>query len=256
MVPGSSADSGQPAITDPYSIVHQVSVQFDPKSRTYSGLPLGWEKLLCQQFGLPATTVEGLKLDQYKSRIPHVLCQMKQYLYSHGGLTAEGVFRIAPDQDVCAFVKKQLNENSFTSVEDIHVISNLIKVWLRELPHRLLDSAPLSAFVEADNPKQAGDAVQLVQDPYQSILLWVLDLCLDVAAFSAKNKMVVTNLAVVFAPNLYSLPALDPKSDVAAQQMAQINATQRMVHFVAHALEWRKVNGYKPSYNAALLQQL
>lgn len=40
-------------------------------------------------------------------------------------------------------------------------------------------------------------------EPYHSVLLWLLDLCVEVAYFSPINKMNSKNLAIVIAPNLF-----------------------------------------------------
>lgn len=59
----------------------------------------------------------------------------------------EGLFRIAADADECVHVKKNLNSDNFTSCEDIHCISNLLKVWFRDLPKAILDQIDPS-FIE------------------------------------------------------------------------------------------------------------
>ena len=52
------------------------------------------------------------------------------------------MFRVAPDADECSFVKHQLNSNEFVSCQDLHCISNLLKVWFRDLPEKLLNELP------------------------------------------------------------------------------------------------------------------
>jgi hypothetical protein len=115
------------AITDPLEVRHTQHVKFDSMTRTYQGLPSEWEKELKQQFGLAPSRLERIRLPEYKSRIPIVLHQMKEYLFNNGGLSQEGIFRLAPYGDESNLVKRQLNENKFVKCEDINCISNLIK---------------------------------------------------------------------------------------------------------------------------------
>ena len=58
---------------------------------------------------------------------------------------------MAPDGDESMFVKQQLNDNSFVRCNDVNCISNLIKVWFRDLPVHLLDSADQTAISNVDD---------------------------------------------------------------------------------------------------------
>jgi hypothetical protein len=90
-----------------------------------------WEEALKKQFGLACNTVEGVWVSGYEQRIPLVLVELRKQLVGAGGLTTEGIFRIAPDAVACANVKKQLDTGTFTSCTDPHICANLIKVWFR-----------------------------------------------------------------------------------------------------------------------------
>ncbi len=61
------------------------------------------------------------------------------------------MFRLAPDSGDCAFAKKCLNEGTFEGTTDVTVISNLIKVWFRELPPNLLNCVGEDFLVEVGN---------------------------------------------------------------------------------------------------------
>jgi len=45
-----------------------------------------------------------------------------------GVVSKVGIFRLAPDAEVCAFAKKQLNNGEFKTTSDVNVIAYLIKV--------------------------------------------------------------------------------------------------------------------------------
>jgi len=191
---------------------HQVHVKFDPETRKYSGLPKGWgwERQLHRQFGLGPLAVERMEVPGYTSRIPLVLLQMKRYLFENGGLQTEGIFRLAPDHNECARVKKKLDAACFERCEDINVIANLIKVWFREMPTKLLTGIDPKRIQDCKNQEDALKIVSTLKEPSQSILLWLLDALAIVSQYQYINKMSPQNLAIVMAPNLFSADHLSP----------------------------------------------
>ena len=71
------------------------------------------------------------------------------------------------------FVKQQLNENSFEQCSDINCISNLIKVWFRDLPRHLLDSTNKEQVAAVDD---VGSFTLLQVNSFSSFL--VMSTCL------------------------------------------------------------------------------
>lgn len=69
-------------------------------------------------------------------------------------------------------------------------------VWCARTAHPCVcDLIASSACFEQE--ADAGAIINTVPEPYQSILLWLLDLCLTVANYSHINKMTPQNLAIV-----------------------------------------------------------
>jgi hypothetical protein len=92
-------------------------------------------------------------------------------------------------------------------------VADMLKQYFRELPeklftHKLSESLILiSAFVPREIQLEAMQAVMLLlpdenREALQSLLLFLK----DVAENSSKNQMTAENLAVCFAPSLFSLP--------------------------------------------------
>lgn len=208
--PAKSASAAPPVngkgidITDPHSVIHTQHVKYDASTRRYVGLPPEWEMQLKKQFGLSPNRVESSRVEGYVSRIPTVLVHMKEYLVQNGGLQVEGVFRLAPDADESVFVKQQLNESSFVKCNDINCISNLIKVWFRELPEHILDCADVQQISSCDEEEEASRIIEGLPEPQQSIFKWLLDLSVDVTRQQHINKMSAQNMAIVIGPNLFS----------------------------------------------------
>jgi hypothetical protein len=114
--------------------------------RKWSGLTPELQKALSQQFGLEPMSLETRKLDMYPTRIPRVIIMMREYLINNGGLNTVGIFRLAPDAEENAIVKRLLNNNEFVRCVDINCIANLLKVWFRELPTKLLYGVDVKLF--------------------------------------------------------------------------------------------------------------
>ena len=68
-------------------------------------------------------------------------------------------------------------------------------------------------------------------EPNQSIYLWLLDLCVEVARHSSINKMTPQNLAVVIAPNLFTPDDSDP--------MKNLLYSQKVANFLHKSILYR-----------------
>jgi hypothetical protein len=49
------------------------------------------------------------------------------------------------------WVKSQINQGKFTSCKDVNCISNLLKVWFRELPQPLLAEIKPESIIACDS---------------------------------------------------------------------------------------------------------
>lgn len=218
-------------------VQHLHHVTYNAETRKFEGLPEEWQPLINKQFGLDPGMLDCVPVEGCKSKIPQILVFMREYLSKHEAWKVEGIFRIAPDAEESAFRKEQLDNGTFTSCDDIHCLSNLIKVWLRCLPHRLLDE--LDKDKVRDAPKgDKGKALALldtISEPRKSIFMWLLDLNVEVSKFSSSNKMSPRALSIVFAPNLFSLPEIAMDSPEDGQ--AYIHYTQKMQEFLQTCIE-------------------
>jgi hypothetical protein len=223
-----SAKTTPTVITDPISIIHTQHVKYNPQTRQYSGLPPEWVALLNRQFGISASQLESVSVPPYKSRIPAVLIQMKEFLYSHGGLECEGIFRIAPSAGESTYVKQLLNENKFDGEADCIIMANLIKVWYRELPEHILNCLD-EQKIDVKNEAEAGEVMRkYLKEPQLSYYEFLLDICVDISRKESVNKMSSKNLAIVITPNLFT--------PITANAIAY---TQKMANFVHRCIDYR-----------------
>lgn len=179
-----------------------------------------------RHFHVPLTHVRAVEITGYERPIPSVLVQMESYLVTHGGMDVEGIFRLAPNSEECALIKRQLDEGTFEELgavcKDINCMSNLIKVFFRDLPEKVLDLGGLKAekLSEATSLEQAAKDVAGMASQARSVLEWLLDLCVTVCAYTDVNKMSPQSMAIVFGPNLF-VPSSD--TNVYLQQMKRVN---------------------------------
>lgn len=228
---GVNASEEEKGVSEAKDVKHVHSVQFDPRTRTYVGLPKEWEGLMNQQFGLDISRVECVRTPPYKSRIPAVLVQMLAYMRKESAFDIEGIFRLAAGSEEQSFVKSQLNNNTFKKCDDIHCISTLTKVFFRDLPKPLLDCVTHYSVVECTSPERAGEIVEKMPEPEGSVMLWLIDLCVECTLKCSVNKMTPTNLGIVIGPNLFLVSMVDP--------MASLQYSQKVALFLARAIVWR-----------------
>ncbi|MES1908186.1 MAG: hypothetical protein MHM6MM_001167 [Cercozoa sp. M6MM] len=221
-------------ITDPLSAMHVEHATYDPHTRTYTGIPHDWKKQLEVQFGLPPRMLELRRVRGYKDRIPSVLVQMRHALCAQGGLESEGIFRLAPDAEQCECVKRQLNDGTFRGCNDVNIVANLIKVWFRDLPEPILSPLPAEDIEKGGSPAAAGELVQRLPEPNNSIVLWLLDLCCEVTEHQSMNRMTPKNIAIVITPNLITSNFTDP--------IKNLTFSQKAADFVENAILWRMQN--------------
>ena len=173
--------------------------------------------------------------------VPVVLAAMWCALVRAGGLFVEGIFRVAPEAADAAAVEKALGKGKLDwDQASPYVLAHLIKKFLRMLPDGgLLGAAPLDALaaVAKGNEQQASAACARVVDalslPCRSTLQWLVRVLVDVAACSEKNKMVLSNLTLVLAPNLFgSAPA-----GAALNPMEELQRVEYASHVLQHLVE-------------------
>lgn len=195
-----------------------------------------WER---PQFGVSLNDLDWIHIDGYDKKIPSVLVFMETFLWKNGAEKIEGLFRLAPDATESAIVKEELNDATFESCSDLNSVANNLKVWFRDLAEndKILSEIPVSRYSEVNSSSDVPKLLNLISEPKRTIFMWVLDLCVHTQLHSELNKMTPANLAIVFAPNLYSYEAVitDPK--------AGLNASRSIQSFIEYAISYRSTTG-------------
>jgi len=191
-------------------------------------------------FGVDPAKLESVQCDEYASPIPLVLSRLKSELFMNDGHLLEGIFRVAPNATECKRVEEELDGGGLHHIRwdevGASLIANLIKIWFRLLPNPVLQGIDSAKIEKVQSTQSVADAESVVMEelvePQRSYFLWLLDLCIDITAHEADNKMSPKNMAVVVAPNLY-----DPTR--IANPMKAMTISQAIVQLIQIAIEWR-----------------
>ncbi|XP_051131064.1 rho GTPase-activating protein 2-like isoform X4 [Andrographis paniculata] len=192
----------------PTDVQHLTHVTFD-RFHGFLGLPLEFELEIPPKPPSASASVCGVSAESmqwsYDGRgntVPTILLLMQQKLYSHGGLKAEGIFRINPENSQEEYVRDQLNRGIVPEDIDVHCLAGLIKAWFRELPSGVLDGLSPEQVSQCNTEEECVELIKQLKPTEKALLAWAIDLMADVVEQEGSNKMNARNIAMVFAPNM------------------------------------------------------
>ncbi|XP_076005671.1 rac GTPase-activating protein 1-like isoform X2 [Genypterus blacodes] len=140
----------------------------------------------------------------------------------HRGLNEVGLYRVSGQERVVKLLKEKLIRGktmpSLSKVEDIHVITGVLKDFLRNLPEPLLTFHLNKAFMEAAEISDDGNSVAMLYQTMSELpqpnrdTLACLMIHLQRVSLCVETKMDAHNLARVFGPTLvgHAVPDPDP----------------------------------------------
>ncbi|KAL6978448.1 Rho GTPase-activating protein 2 [Sarracenia purpurea var. burkii] len=237
-------------ISWPTNVQHIAHVTFD-RFNGFLGLPVEFEvEIPCRVpsasvsvFGVSAESMQ-CSYDSRGNSVPTILLLMQERLYSQGGLKAEGIFRINPENGQEEEVRKQLNRGIVPTNIEVHCLAGLIKAWFRELPSGVLDGLSPEQVLQCN--AEAEESAELVKQlpPTEAALLdWAIDLMADVVEHEESNKMNARNIAMVFAPNMTQMS--DPLT--ALMHAVQVmNLLKTLIMRTLREREEASTGGYSP----------
>ncbi|GAB5373537.1 hypothetical protein AAMO2058_001761000 [Amorphochlora amoebiformis] len=98
-------------------------------------------------------------------------------------------------------------------------------------------ASEVAAAVRANSEEDIVEIFLGIPEPHKSILLWLLDVCVEVVSYSEYNRMSSKAMAIVVAPNLYKTPAFDP-TDMNSS-LAAIQLSKDYTVFCTMLIAWR-----------------
>lgn len=211
------------------NINHRVTIKLDGGQSV-----LLTARIRCETgvFGVDPGTLELEEDEGFK--VPAILAMMRRALIENGGLSQEGIFRLAGEQTEIKRIKEIMNKKEFSGSNDINTIASLIKIWFRELPTPILNALPAESIFYSNDVNDCVNAFNTLPDPQKTLLDWLLHLLIMTAHNSSVNKMSAQNLAIVVAPNLYDVSTSNP--------MEGLVMSQKCVQFLHNVLLWKIQN--------------
>uniref|UniRef100_A0A803MSQ4 Uncharacterized protein n=1 Tax=Chenopodium quinoa TaxID=63459 RepID=A0A803MSQ4_CHEQI len=192
----------------PTNVQHITHVTFD-RFHGFLGLPVEFEVEIPRKVPSASVSVFGVSAESMKcaydtkgNSVPFILLLMQERLYSQGGLKAEGIFRINPENGQEEQVRDQLNRGIVPDDIDVHCLAGLIKTWFRELPSGVLDGLSPEQVLQCNSEEDYFELVKQLKPMEAALLNWAIDLMADVVEEEELNKMNARNIAMVFAPNM------------------------------------------------------
>lgn len=165
------------------------------------------------------TPARGLLLES--GNVPLILQVLIKKFQQLDGYQVEGIFRRAAHTDVVSGVKKRLEDGSYVvygaeviETGDAMVVADLLKTWLRHLSEPLIPMRLYRAALDAGQAKDVKPVLTLLNEMLPpanaATLVYLMHFLNHCAELSQFNQMTLTNLAIVFSPNLLRHPSNDP----------------------------------------------
>lgn len=192
-------------------------------------------------FGVPLTNL----CMQENSKIPTQIEQLMMKIEMLG-LYAEGIYRKSGVSSKIKDLKVKMSEPDFAEIDyesyNVHVLANVLKTFLREMPEPLLTFDRYDDFLRAADLEDTQDRVNTLMalikklSPYHHTLLERLIFHLALVAQREQyNRMSASSLAIVFAPCVLRtnrlIPAQDSLNDIGRQtKCIETLITQKMLN--------------------------
>ncbi|KAK8711550.1 hypothetical protein V6N13_146831 [Hibiscus sabdariffa] len=231
----------------PTNVRHITHVTFD-RFNGFLGLPVEFQVEIPSR--VPSASANGVSaesmqcsFDSNGNSVPTILLLMQERLYSQGGLKAEGIFRINPENGQEEHVRDQLNKGIVPDNIDVHCLAGLIKAWFRELPSGVLDGLSPEEVLRCNTEEESVDLVKQLKPTEAALLDWAVGLMADVVEEEESNKMNARNIAMVFAPNMTRMS--DPLT--ALMHAVQVmNLLKTLIIKTLRKREETAMGGYSP----------
>ncbi|XP_022150274.1 rho GTPase-activating protein 2 [Momordica charantia] len=243
----------------PTNVRHIAHVTFD-RFNGFLGLPVEFEVEIpssvpsasASVFGVSAESMQ-CSTDSRGNSVPMILLLMQDRLYRQGGLKAEGIFRINPENSQEEQVRDKLNRGIIPENIDVHCLAGLIKAWFRELPSGVLDGLSPEQVLQCNTEEESVELVKQLKPTEASLLNWAVDLMADVVEEEDSNKMNARNIAMVFAPNMTQMS--DPLT--ALMHAVQVmNLLKTLIMKTLREREEAASGGYSPMSSHSSDQQM
>ncbi|KAI8142677.1 hypothetical protein BJV82DRAFT_713799 [Fennellomyces sp. T-0311] len=168
-----------------------------------------------QVFGIPLEdAIKVAKVtDQYE--LPAIVYRCIDYLEAKNAIQEEGIYRLSGSAVKIRNLKSKFNEEGDVDLlasgehYDIHAVSGLLKMWLRELPGNVLTTELLKEFLNVmdlvdrrERINELGRLVSMLPLQNYTLLRTLSAHLIRVVQNAGTNKMTMRNVGIVFSATL------------------------------------------------------
>ncbi|KAJ1915767.1 hypothetical protein H4219_004149 [Mycoemilia scoparia] len=198
----------------------------------------------------PVDPVFGVSLEQLMPN-PNVIPRFFELCLEEiesRGLEEVGIYRLSGSASGVNRLRNRLNQDhesvDLASPEfaDINIISNIVKLFLRELPEPLLTFDLYEPLIDASSIDSYDDRLWAIKDLIHqlplanyTLLKRLIEHLEKVTDFEQINHMYSTNLALVFGPSLLRPP---PSSSSFAHAMSNLGQAQNIIKNLILQFHW------------------
>ncbi|XP_056422501.1 rho GTPase-activating protein 18 isoform X2 [Hyla sarda] len=206
-----------------------------------------------------------LELDQRKvpgTKVPLIFQSLIEQI-EKGGLETEGVLRIpgvaSRIKSLCAELEGKFYEGTFNwdNVKQ-HDAASILKFFIRELPLPLLTVEYMKAFHSVQHLPSKKHRLQalnllviLLPDVHRDALKALLEFLQRVVDHREQNKMTLKNVAMIMAPNLFSLHT----SPVKSLDQDAVTSAARTASVMLFMIKYQKLLWTIPKFLVAQVRQ-
>ncbi|KAH8868143.1 Rho GTPase-activating protein 22 [Schistosoma japonicum] len=162
--------------------------------------------------------------------VPRIVYETVQFIRQNG-LDTEGIFRKCGKQNAIQSLA-DLYDSAYPGTilipaeHDVHLVSGLLKYYLRELPepvipYKYYDKLKAAGYRIADG-KELSEIIALfdsLPSPNYNLLKYLCQFLFEVSEHEKLNRMSAASLASMFAPNFLRQQDEDPHIEMSASQL-------------------------------------
>ncbi|KAI8390997.1 uncharacterized protein BYT42DRAFT_490709 [Radiomyces spectabilis] len=163
-------------------------------------------------FGVSLEQAVNVSRISNHSELPAIVYRCIEYLETRNAKDEEGIYRLSGSAAKIKGLKDRFNKEGDICLldsdeyHDVHTITGLLKLWLRELPSNILTNDLMSSFVDyvdrLQRTRELGRLVSMLPPANYHILRTLSAHLVRIVQNSVVNKMTIRNIGIVFSATL------------------------------------------------------
>eukprot|EP01130_Rhizamoeba_saxonica_P000301 TRINITY_DN1027_c0_g1_i1.p1 TRINITY_DN1027_c0_g1~~TRINITY_DN1027_c0_g1_i1.p1 ORF type:complete len:1018 (+),score=268.61 TRINITY_DN1027_c0_g1_i1:27-3080(+) len=179
-------------------------------------------------FGVPLPDL----LAREGSVIPQIVEQCVATL-AERGIETQGIFRISGQANLIQEFIDSWDQGNYIPMNnaEVHVISSLLKQWIREIPEPLCTWDLYENFVSSNSNQEIANALKLLPDENYNVIEYLVGFLHEMSHHSEVTSMTVGNIAIVFGPNILKKRGGEDGLSSLVETPRILNCTEKMIKY-------------------------